>query len=84
QVVVNGWFWGQLATGSGQYLHALARHLPQIAASESYTLALPKARFPDATGKSSPEGGKDAAKVEPETTGSLPRIKGVKQAIVGR
>ena len=25
-----------------------------------------------------------AAKVEPETTGSLPRIKGVKQAIVGR
>jgi len=47
QVVVNGWFWGQLATGSGQYLHALARHLPQIEASESYTLVLPKARFPD-------------------------------------
>ncbi len=48
QVVVNGWFWGQLATGSGQYLHALTRHLPQSEASESYTLALPKARFPDA------------------------------------
>ena len=47
QVVVNGWFWGQLATGSGQYLHALARHLPQIDASVSYTLVLPKARFPD-------------------------------------
>ena len=47
QVVVNGWFWGQLATGSGQYLHALAQHLPQIEGSESYTLVLPKARFPD-------------------------------------
>jgi glycosyltransferase involved in cell wall biosynthesis len=46
-VAVNGWFWGQLATGSGQYLHALAQHLPQIEGSASYTLVLPKARFPD-------------------------------------
>lgn len=45
-VAVNGWFWGQLATGSGQYLHALAQHLPQIESNESYTLVLPKARFP--------------------------------------
>lgn len=49
QVAVNGWFWGQLATGSGQYLHALARHLPQIEASECYILVLPAARFPDET-----------------------------------
>ena len=45
-VAVNGWFWGQLATGSGQYLHALAQHLPQIEGRASYTLVLPKARFP--------------------------------------
>jgi predicted negative regulator of RcsB-dependent stress response len=42
-----------------------------------------RARFPDATGKS-PEGGKDAAKAPSEATGSLPRIQGVRQAIVGR
>ncbi|MGJ4926246.1 tetratricopeptide repeat protein [Bradyrhizobium sp. HKCCYLS2038] len=44
-----------------------------------------RARFPDATGK--PEGkdaAKDAAKVESDQTGGLPRIKGVKQAIAGR
>jgi tetratricopeptide (TPR) repeat protein len=40
-----------------------------------------KARFPDATGK--PEG-KDAAKAPSETTGALPRIQGVKQAVAGR
>nr|WP_041756842.1 hypothetical protein [Bradyrhizobium sp. ORS 278] len=40
-----------------------------------------KARFPDATGK--PEG-KDAAKAPSESTGALPRIQGVKQAIAGR
>ncbi len=42
-VVVNGWFWGQMATGSGQYLHSLAQHLPQAGAAHRYTLALPAA-----------------------------------------
>ncbi|WP_316204960.1 tetratricopeptide repeat protein [Bradyrhizobium sp. SZCCHNS3004] len=41
-----------------------------------------RARFPDATGKS-PDG-KDSARAEPDTTGSLPQIKGVKQAVAGR
>ncbi len=27
-LVINGWFWGQTTTGSGQYLHGLLRHLP--------------------------------------------------------
>ncbi len=26
-LVVNGWFWGRMDTGSGQYLHGLARWL---------------------------------------------------------
>ncbi|WP_315779654.1 MULTISPECIES: tetratricopeptide repeat protein [unclassified Bradyrhizobium] len=42
-----------------------------------------KARFPDATGKG-PDAGKDAARPGLESTGSLPRIQGVKQAIAGR
>ncbi|NPV25754.1 tetratricopeptide repeat protein [Bradyrhizobium aeschynomenes] len=42
-----------------------------------------KARFPDATGKG-PDAGKDAAKPGLESTGALPRIQGVKQAIAGR
>jgi glycosyltransferase involved in cell wall biosynthesis len=40
-IVVNGWFWGQLSTGSGQYLHHLARCLPQVAAGDTFTLVLP-------------------------------------------
>lgn len=27
-LLVNGWFWGQSTTGSGQYLHGLLKHLP--------------------------------------------------------
>ena len=42
-VVVNGWFWGQLTTGSGQYLHGLAQHLPEVGPAHRYTLALPAA-----------------------------------------
>lgn len=30
RIVVNGWFWDQLATGSGQYLAALAAFLPVV------------------------------------------------------
>lgn len=42
RLVVNGWFWGQLNTGSGQYLHHLARTLPQVAELHG-TLVLPAA-----------------------------------------
>lgn len=40
-IVVNGWFWGQLTTGSGQYLHHLAEHLPQTAPEHLFTLVRP-------------------------------------------
>ncbi len=40
-LVVNGWFWGQMNTGSGQYLHGLAQYLPQVSAGHHYTLVLP-------------------------------------------
>jgi len=42
-VVVNGWFWGQMNTGSGQYLHGLAQHLPEVGEAHRYTLVLPAA-----------------------------------------
>lgn len=42
-IVVNGWFWGQMSTGSGQYLHGLAQQLPQVGAGHRYTLVLPAA-----------------------------------------
>lgn len=42
-IVVNGWFWGQMNTGSGQYLHGLVQHLPQVGAGHRYTLVLPAA-----------------------------------------
>jgi glycosyltransferase involved in cell wall biosynthesis len=41
--VVNGWFWGQLQTGSGQYLHQMVEALPQVAPEHRYTLVLPAA-----------------------------------------
>lgn len=53
-IVVNGWFWGQPNTGSGQYLHRLLPHLAALnapPASDSgengqethrYTLLLPR------------------------------------------
>lgn len=40
-VVVNGWFWGQMNTGSAQYLHGLAQHLPEVGAAHRLTLVLP-------------------------------------------
>lgn len=42
-VVVNGWFWGQMNTGSGQYLHGLTQHLPEVGAAHRFTLVLPAA-----------------------------------------
>jgi glycosyltransferase involved in cell wall biosynthesis len=42
-IVVNGWFWGQMSTGSGQYLHHLVHRLPEVDSQTQYTLALPQA-----------------------------------------
>jgi glycosyltransferase involved in cell wall biosynthesis len=42
-LILNGWFWGQLTTGSGQYLQALVEHLPPVAPHHAYTLILPRA-----------------------------------------
>ena len=39
-LVVNGWFWGQMNTGSGQYLHGLAEFLPEIGPDHRFTLVL--------------------------------------------
>ena len=47
-IVVNGWFWGQMNTGSGQYLHGLAEHLPAAAPDHRFTLVLPSASENDA------------------------------------
>ncbi len=38
RIVVNGWFWDQLATGSGQYLAALADWLPAPAVEHELVL----------------------------------------------
>lgn len=43
RVAINGWFWGQLSTGSGQYLHHLLDHLPPVAPQLDLTLVLPRA-----------------------------------------
>lgn len=45
-LLLSGWFWGQLATGSGQYLHGLVTHLPEVAPQHRYTLLLPAVRCP--------------------------------------
>ncbi len=42
-LVVNGWFWGQTTTGSGQYLHGLLDHLPSALPDWQITLLLPAA-----------------------------------------
>ena len=40
-LVVNGWFWGQMNTGSGQYLHGLAQFLPAASPRHRFTVVLP-------------------------------------------
>ncbi len=40
-LVVNGWFWGQMNTGSGQYLHGLAQFLPAAGPEHHFTIVLP-------------------------------------------
>lgn len=41
-LVVNGWFWGQTTTGSGQYLHGLLGHLARVLSNWQITLLLPE------------------------------------------
>lgn len=52
-LAVNGWFWGQLTTGSGQYLQQLVRYLPQVAPGLQLTLVLPGWSNAAGTGPSS-------------------------------
>jgi glycosyltransferase involved in cell wall biosynthesis len=42
RVVVNGWFWDQPHTGSGQYTRQLLAHLIQIAPEHEYFLVTPE------------------------------------------
>ena len=39
RVILNGWFWGQTATGSGQYLAHLLDHLPRVEPTHELLLA---------------------------------------------
>lgn len=41
RIVINGWFWGQPYTGSGQYTRQLLAHLIQIAPEHEYILVTP-------------------------------------------
>ncbi|MCO6452405.1 MAG: glycosyltransferase family 4 protein [Caldilineales bacterium] len=41
-LLINGWFWGQPATGSGQYLHGLLHHLPAALPGWRTTLLIPR------------------------------------------
>ena len=42
RIVINGFFWGQLATGSGQYLHGLLGALTRAETGNSYLLVVPR------------------------------------------
>ena len=41
-ILINGWFWGQSTTGSGQYLHRLVEHLARMKTGARFTLLTPK------------------------------------------
>lgn len=41
-IVINGWFWGESAAGSGQYLHRLVEHLARLGSGTRFTLLTPK------------------------------------------
>ncbi|CCE03731.1 hypothetical protein [Bradyrhizobium sp. STM 3809] len=68
------------ASGSSAEFAQIAKMAASVDTLDGFLRDM-RARFPDATGK--PEG-KDAAKPALESTGALPRIQGVKQAIAGR
>ncbi|MGJ5181357.1 tetratricopeptide repeat protein [Bradyrhizobium oligotrophicum] len=70
------------ASGSSAEFAQIAKMAASVDTLDGFLRDM-KARFPDATGKA-PEVGKDAAKMESESTAGLPRIMGVKQAIAGR
>ena len=40
-IAINGWFYDQVSTGSGQYLRGLLRHLPRVAPELEISLVLP-------------------------------------------
>ncbi|MCP4515481.1 MAG: glycosyltransferase family 4 protein, partial [Delftia sp.] len=42
RIAINGWFWDQLHTGSGQYTRQLLAHLLQIAPQHEYVLVRPE------------------------------------------
>jgi glycosyltransferase involved in cell wall biosynthesis len=42
RIAINGWFWGQPQTGSGQYTHQLLAHMYQIAPEHEYILVTPQ------------------------------------------
>ena len=44
RIAVNGWFHDQLATGSGQYLDALAEWLPRVGEAHEFVLVKPVQR----------------------------------------
>ena len=54
KLLINGWFWGQTTTGSGQYLHGLLRHLPAALPGWEITLLLPQSVDAGATGRIAP------------------------------
>jgi len=43
-ILINGWFWGQATTGSGQYLHRLVEHLARIETGARFTVLTPEKR----------------------------------------
>ena len=45
RVIINGWFWGQPHTGSGQYTHQLLAHMIQIAPEHEYLVLTPEKCF---------------------------------------
>lgn len=55
-LVVNGWFWGQTTTGSGQYLHGLLRYLPAALPGWQITLLLPAFASQPAVAEPGPPG----------------------------
>jgi len=44
RIAINGWFWDQFATGSGQYLAALAEWLPRVGGRHEFVLVKPTNR----------------------------------------
>ena len=56
RIAVNGWFHDQLATGSGQYLTALAEWLPRVGEAHEFVLVKPGSVAADAA-KEARDGG---------------------------